>query len=156
MATKHSQPCPIARFLNVFGDAWTLLVIREALAGVTRFSEFQRNTGIARNLLSTRLASLCEDGIMERIDVGQSGTRYAYRLTGKGRSIAPVFLSMIQWSSEHLFRPGRHTLELVERASGETLTAPVPRTADGRELSWDEVDVVPGPGMHRTPPAKAG
>ena len=91
-----------------------------------------------------------DEGILERVDVGESGTRYAYQLTAKGHSLAPVFLSMIQWSNEHMFRRGRATLELVDRETGEPLAPPQPRTASGRELSWDEVDVRPGPGMFRS------
>ena len=96
MAKPHTQTCPIAAFLNVFGDAWTLMIIREAFYGATRFTEFQRNTGAARNLLSDRLAMLVSNGVLERQNVGEQGTRYAYRLTDKGQSLVPVLVAMMQ------------------------------------------------------------
>ena len=84
MANRHTQTCAIAGALNVLGDHWPLLLVREAFYGSTRFGEFQRNTGIAKTLLSDRLLFLEEEGIFRKEDVGERGTRYAYRLTEKG------------------------------------------------------------------------
>ena len=115
MAKRHTQTCPVAGFLNIFGDAWTLMIIREAFYGATRFSEIQRNTGIAKNLLSDRLSMLVAEGVLEREDVGERGSRYAYKLTAKGRSLAPVFIAMSQWSNEHVFGAGGEPVFLIER-----------------------------------------
>ncbi|MEL7372034.1 MAG: helix-turn-helix domain-containing protein, partial [Myxococcota bacterium] len=81
MGKRHTQTCPVAGFLNIFGDSWTLMIVREAFYGATRFSEFQRNTGIAKNLLSDRLSMLVEEDILQIENIGERGTRYAYRFT---------------------------------------------------------------------------
>ena len=80
MSKRHTQKCSVAGFLNVFGDGWTLLVIREALYGATRFSEFRANTGIAKNLLSDRLSKLVDEGILATEDIGERGSRNALQL----------------------------------------------------------------------------
>ena len=149
MAKQHKQTCPIARFLNVFGDSWTLLVLREAFYGATRFTEMQRNTGIARNLLSHRLSLLVKEGILERFDIGERGPRHAYRLTNKGQSMVPVLVAIVQWSNDHLFREDRRAVVLVERASGRPLSRLAPTSADGTELRWADIVATPGPGASK-------
>lgn len=149
MSKPHTQTCPIARFLNVFGDAWTWMIVRESFYGTTRFSEFRRNTGIAKNLLSDRLGKLVEVEVLEREDIGEQGTRYAYRLTDKGRSLMPMLVAMVQWSNQALHAPGQEPIRLVDRAKGRPLADLVPRAADGTELGWGEIATEPGPGADR-------
>ena len=150
MGTHHTQTCAVAGFLNIFGDAWTWLVIREAFYGATRFTEFRRNTGIARNLLSQRLSMLVDEGILHREDVGQQGPRYEYRLTHKGEALVPVLVAMIQWSNEHVFGPGREPVLLLERKTLNEVRKVVPRTARGRSLHWEDIVAQPGPGANKT------
>ena len=149
MAKRHTQTCPVAGFLNIFGDAWTLLIIREAFYGATRFSEMQRNTGIAKNLLSDRLSVLAAEGLLDREDVGVRGARYAYKLTAKGRSLAPVIVAMSQWSNEHVFGAGREPVFLVERKTGRKLKKLAPASADGKPLQWRDIASRPGPGADK-------
>lgn len=149
MAKRHTQTCPVAGFLNIFGDAWTLLVIREAFYGATRFSEMQRNTGIAKNLLSDRLSMLVDEGLFEREDIGERGARYAYKLTEKGRSLATVLVAMAQWSNEHVFGKGREPVLLAERSTGKTLKKLTPRSANGKPLQWRDIVAQPGPGANK-------
>jgi len=149
MAKRHIQACAVAGFLNIFGDGWTWLVIREAFYGATRFSEFQRNTGIARNLLSQRLSMLVDEGILRRDDVGERGPRYEYRMTPKGEALFPVLVTMIQWSNEHVFGAGREPIRLLERNSMKQLKKVVPTTARGRVLHWPDVVAQPGPGADK-------
>ena len=146
MSKPHTHACSVAKFLNLFGDAWTWMVVREAFYGATRFTEIQRNTGIARNLLSERLRKLVDAEILEREDVGERGTRYAYRLTEKGRSLLPVLVAMVQWSNRELHAPGTEPVLLVDRTSGRELADLVPRDADGEALAWGRVAARPGPG----------
>ncbi|MEO0881517.1 MAG: helix-turn-helix domain-containing protein [Pseudomonadota bacterium] len=153
MAKPHTQACPIAGFLNLFGDAWTLLIVREAFYGATRFSEFQRNTGIARNLLTDRLASLVEHGLFERQNIGEHGTRYAYRLTDKGRSLVPVFVAMVQWSNDHVYGEDNAPVHLIERVSQKPLHPMRPKSWSGKTLAWGDILAAPGPGA--TPDATA-
>ena len=149
MSKPHTQTCPVASFLNVFGDAWTWMIVREAFYGTTRFTQFRRNTGIAKNLLSDRLGKLVDVGVLEREDVGEKGTRYAYQLTEKGRALTPMMVAMVQWSNEELHEPGNEPIRLVERGSGRPLASLVPRAEDGRELGWREIVTEAGPGADR-------
>lgn len=121
MAGKHRQTCSIAGFLNLFGDAWSLMIVREALYGSTRFSEFQRNTGAARNLLSERLSTLVAHGILEKVDVGTVGARHAYHITPKGESLRPLMAAIILWSNEHLYPDGQAPNSVIHRQTGAEL-----------------------------------
>ncbi|MBE95158.1 helix-turn-helix domain-containing protein [Marinobacter sp.] len=148
MAKPHTQTCPIAAFLNVFGDAWTLMIIREAFYGATRFTEFQRNTGAARNLLSDRLAMLVSNGVLERQNVGEQGTRYAYRLTDKGQSLVPVLVAMMQWSNAHMYDKDHAPVELIDRQYLRPLPTMQPTNGDGNILGWADILAKPGPGAN--------
>lgn len=132
--------------LNLFGDHWTWLIIREAFYGVTRFSEFRRNTGIAKNLLSARLAFLVDNGVLEKRNISSRGTRYEYRLLPKGRSLAPVFIAMSQWGNQHIFGPGNETIEIVERSNGRPIKPVSIHGSAGNPLDLAQLVVKPGPG----------
>ncbi len=86
--------CPVARALDVVGDWWTLLIIRDAFAGVTRFGDFQRHLGVAKNILATRLKDMVEQGLLHTSEVG---ARSEYQLTDKGRALMPVLVTLAQW-----------------------------------------------------------
>lgn len=146
MSRSHTQNCPVAASLNQLGDMWTLLVVRETLNGVTRFSQIQRNTGIAKNLLAERLATMVDDGLLERHDIGRTGVRHEYRLTPKGRALAPVMVAISQWGNAWLFDKGREPIKLVHRKTGEALGPLLPSTAAGEIISWRDVQKIPGPG----------
>lgn len=146
MSKAHTQTCSVASFLNVFGDMWTLLVIKEAFYGATRFSEFHRNTGAAKNLLSDRLSNLVTQGILEQKDVGAKGTRMAYELTAKGRALGPVMVAMMQWSDNHVYPNGDTPIKLIDRETLHPLPLMVPRASDGKPLGWDDIVAIPGPG----------
>ena len=113
--------------------------------GRTRFGEFQRSTGIAKNLLSDRLALLVDEGILAREDVGKSGTRYAYRLTPKGESLLPILVAMYQWGNEHVFGKGKEPVLLVDRNTGQPIETLLPRDRKGRILRPSEIAAKPGP-----------
>lgn len=149
MVRRHDQLCPIAASLNQLGDMWTLLVVREALNGVTRFGDFQRNTGIAKNLLADRLSKMVADGMLERRDIGLRGRRYEYRLTQKGRSLAPVVVAISQWGNTWLFDKGREPIALVHAKTGMPLAPLRPLSAAGQAFDWREVMIVPGPGADK-------
>lgn len=95
-----SMRCSIAQTLDVVGDPWTLLVIREAFFGTTRFDDFQRNLGIPRATLSARLATLVEHAILERETNTGGPKRPVYTMTPKGRSLSPVMVALLQWGDE--------------------------------------------------------
>jgi len=91
------MPCSVARTLEVIGEWWTMLVIREAFNGVRRFDDFQGKLGIARNVLAARLQGLVDNEVLERRQYQDRPPRYEYRLTQKGRDLYPVLISMLNW-----------------------------------------------------------
>ena len=146
MTRRHAHSCAIAAYLNLFGDNWTWLVVREAFYGASRFGEFRRNTGIARNILSDRLEKLVEAGIMKRADVGVSGTRHAYRLTKKGESLMPLMVAINQWGNEHLYGTGREPVIMCDALSDQKVDALTMRGADGTSIDPKRITARPGPG----------
>ncbi|MEJ2857541.1 MULTISPECIES: winged helix-turn-helix transcriptional regulator [unclassified Saccharothrix] len=100
--TYDGQDCSIARTLEVVGERWTLLIVRDAVHGVTRFDGFLASLPIARNVLSDRLGGLVRHGVMERVPYQERPPRHEYRLTAKGRELVPVLLSLMEWGDRHL------------------------------------------------------
>ncbi|ANN79227.1 winged helix-turn-helix transcriptional regulator [Bordetella flabilis] len=97
------DPCPIARSLDVIGDWWSLLIVREALHGTCRFSDFQQRLGLARNILSARLRKLVEQGVLETRPSAERSDHNEYHLTAKGRGLEPVLRALYAWGKENLF-----------------------------------------------------
>lgn len=102
-------PCPIAQAMTVIGDAWTMLIVRDALWGATRFEDFQSRTKASRAVVSDRLARLVEHGVMERSQYEEHPPRYEYRLTERGRALQPILMVMADWSETHLPKHTRST-----------------------------------------------
>ncbi len=115
----ESMDCSVARTLAVIGDAWTLLIIRDAFRGVTRFDDFQANLGIARNVLSHRLRLLVREGILERRPYSQHPPRFEYRLTAKGRDLYPIILALLRWGDRWAAGPEGPPLVLTHLACGQ-------------------------------------
>ena len=99
--TYEDQNCSIARSLEVLGDRWTILVMRDAFMRVRRFEDFQRNLGVARNVLTDRLGRLVEEGILQRVPYQDRPARFEYRLTEKGIDLWPVMMALLQWGDRH-------------------------------------------------------
>ncbi len=114
-ASLASKPCPIARTLDLVGEWWTLLIVRDALRGARRFEEFKQ-TGIADNILSTRLKRLTDAGILNRARYQTQPDRYEYRLTEKGRALGPVVLALRAWGKR--FTKGADASHVVHRDCG--------------------------------------
>ena len=102
-----TQNCSVARALEVVGDWWTLLIIREAIYGIQRFGEFEKGLGIAKNVLSERLAKLVETGVLERVSVPGRGNPQNYILTEMGRELLPVVIALMQWGDRWIHGPAR-------------------------------------------------
>lgn len=100
--TYDNQACSVARTLELVGERWTLLIVRDALIGVSRFGEFRRRLGITPSVLVTRLDRLVTAGVLERRPYQSRPERYAYQLTPMGRELAPVVLALKQWGQQHL------------------------------------------------------
>jgi DNA-binding HxlR family transcriptional regulator len=104
--TYDGQVCSIARSLELVGERWTLLIIRDAFLGVRRFDDFQRRLGVARNVLQGRLERLTESGILERVRYQERPERFEYRLTEMGMDLWPVVVSLLHWGDKHLSPDG--------------------------------------------------
>ncbi|HZQ63775.1 MAG TPA: helix-turn-helix domain-containing protein [Gaiellaceae bacterium] len=137
------QNCSIARTLEVVGERWTLLIVRDVFLGLRRFDQLQENLGIARNVLTDRLNRLVEEGIVERVPYSERPTRYEYRLTEKGRELRIALTALRQWGDQYLSdKPPRL---LRRRSDGHpVIAALVPEGTN--TLAADEVETVPGPG----------
>lgn len=141
--------CSIARTLEVVGDWWTLLIVREAFFGSRRFGEFEKNLGIAPNVLTQRLGKLVEDGILVVETTSASGKALSYRLSPKGRDLFPVLVAMLQWGDKHASAPKGAPVRIVERRNGQEIAPMQLRSASGDELTVSEVMPVAGPGAGR-------
>jgi DNA-binding HxlR family transcriptional regulator len=139
----QGQNCSIARALEVVGERWTLLIVRDAFLGLRRFDEFQQDLGIARNVLTERLNRLVDEGILERVRYSQRPQRYEYRLTRKGRDLDLALAGLRQWGDKYL---SEQPPMLLRRKSDKqpVVAALVPKGAG--VLRADEVETVPGPG----------
>lgn len=105
LSQLNNVPCPVAQAVAIVGDPWTMLILRDAFKGETRFDGFQQASGVSRAILSERLASLVGHGIFERVPGPGHSTRFAYRLTASGRALQPVFMVLADWSETHVSRP---------------------------------------------------
>src|SRR5208282_395618 len=111
------MPCPIARSLDRVGEWWSILILRDALRGVTRFEDFRRSLGVAPNMLTRRLGALVEAGMLERRRYSEHPPRDEYVLTERGRDFRPVLLSLLAWGNRH-FAPEGPSVEIVHRVTG--------------------------------------
>ncbi len=139
-------PCSIARSLAVVGDRWTLLVLREAFSGVTRFEAFRSRLGISRNVLAERLQRLAREGVFELRAYQEAPCRYAYELTDKGRDLYPVLLSLMAWGDHWLAGPAGPPVRLVHRCGAHVQPASACPEC-GAVLRAGEVRALAGPGL---------
>ena len=133
-----AEPCPVARSAGLLGDRWALLIVRDAFDGVRRFSQFQRNLGVARNILSDRLRRLVDAGILTLQQDSNGGAHQEYVLTERGRSLFPVIVALRQWGEGYLFGAGERHSELIEKSTGRPVPFMAPAGADGAPLSPDD------------------
>jgi len=141
--------CPIARSLDAIGDWWSLLIIRDALLGIRRFSEFQKNIGLAKNILTVRLRALVDHGILKMAPASDGSAYQEYVLTPKGRGVFPVLVALRQWSEEFSGeRDGFPTL-LVDRSNGQPVRKLELRARDGRLLGDGDTELKPRSAIKR-------
>ena len=141
------QNCSVARALEVVGERWTLLIIRDAFLGLRRFDQFQESLGIARNVLTDRLNRLVEEGILDRVRYNERPERYEYRLTPKGRDLGIALAGLRQWGDKYLSeQPPRITRRRSDKHP--VIAAFVPEGAE--VLRNDEIESVPRPALTLT------
>jgi DNA-binding HxlR family transcriptional regulator len=144
MAKRKSMkddPCPVARSLDVVGDRWALLIVRDAFDGVRRFSDFQRNLGVARNILADRLQSLTDEGILAVQPVSEDSAYQEYVLTPKGESLFPVVVALRQWGETHLYKRGEKHSVLILKDGGSPVSTLSVHDREGRPIAFDETRV---------------
>lgn len=129
--------CSLAQSLEVIGERWTLLILRDAFFGARRFEQFQKSLGVARNILAARLKSLVDEGILEKR--ATDGGRFEYVLTAKGLDLQPVLLSMTHWGDKHYPTAEGGRPEFVERATGRPIQRMAVHAEDGRILEPREI-----------------
>jgi DNA-binding HxlR family transcriptional regulator len=153
--TYDDQNCSVARALEVLGDRWTLLVIRDAFLGVRRFDDFQRNLGVARNVLSDRLPRLVDEGLLERRRYQERPERFEYRLSEKGIDLWPTIITLMKWGDRY-YAPSEGAPRTVRhRDCGGDVTGHLTCARCGAMLTARDVVTEPGPGASATPAAAA-
>ena len=146
-----AENCSIHRSLEVVGERWTLLVLREAFYGVRRFEDFVRTLGCPRDVLSARLRTLVDEGILKREPYREPGARARseYRLTEKGLELFPALLALMQWGDRWRADPSGPAVELTHRGCGEPLEIIMSCGAGHGPLTVRDVAAVPGPGARK-------
>jgi DNA-binding HxlR family transcriptional regulator len=135
--------CPIARSLDAIGDWWSLLIIRDAFLGLHRFGEFQKSLGLAKNILTVRLRTLVDQGILKTAPASDGSAYQEYVLTPKGRGVFPVLVALRQWSEAFSFSPGACPTVLVDRDKGRPVRQLELHAEDGRLLGDGDIQVKP-------------
>ncbi|MCC5885117.1 MAG: helix-turn-helix transcriptional regulator [Gammaproteobacteria bacterium] len=138
--------CSLAQTLEVVGERWTMLILRDAFFGIRRFEEFQRRLGIARNILSARLSHLVTEGILERHSVSPGGKWAEYRLTAKGKALQPALLALVQWGDYWYPNEDGIRVEFFDRRSGDSILPIRAYSQDGEALEPRDIGARPGPG----------
>jgi DNA-binding HxlR family transcriptional regulator len=150
--TYEEQDCSIARALELIGERWTLLIVRDVFLGVRRFDDFQRSLGVSRGTLADRLDRLVESGILERRLYQERPERHEYRLTEKGRDLWPVTVALLKWGDRYYAEDGPPRL-ILHRGCGGEVTERLRCDKCGSELTARDVEARPGPGRVKVPSA---
>jgi DNA-binding HxlR family transcriptional regulator len=147
--SKSLVNCSIAKSLAVIGERWSLLIIREAVMGSTRFDEFQARLGIARNILNARLLALVKGGILDKQISTENARISHYRLTDKGRDLLPVLVSIMQWGDRWIHKDIGAPIVLLDRKSRKELTTLGLSTQKGKPVLFEDMVITAGPGATR-------
>ncbi len=152
----NSAACPVARALDVIGDWWSLLIVRDAFDGMRRFGEFQSNLGLAKNVLAARLRTLVAHDIFAMVPAADGSAYQEYVLTPKGRDLFNVIVGLRQWGEAHSFAAGERYSRLVDRIEHFPIQALGVRAKDGRLLGPDDTVVMRPPAQQseRSQPPK--
>jgi DNA-binding HxlR family transcriptional regulator len=142
----NGMNCSIAGALEILGEWWTFLVLRDAFLGVRRFEDFQRRLGIARNVLTTRLQTLVKHGILERRRYQERPERYEYRLTDKGLDLYPTIVSLMQWGDRWMGYDAGPPMVLFHRGCGEQSAPRLTCEHCGEAVGPKDMVPVTGPG----------
>lgn len=140
--THKDSLCGVARPLDAIGDWWSLLIVRDAFDGLCRFGEFQRNLGLAKNILSVRLRNLVTHGILEIVPASDGSAYQEYVLTAKGRGLFPLLVALRQWGEDFFFEADEAHVLLVDKKKDLPVRKLELRSQDGRVLRPEDTIVV--------------
>jgi DNA-binding HxlR family transcriptional regulator len=135
---KHAATCGLPSALEVMGERWSFLILRAAFNGLVHFEDFSSELGIARNILSNRLARLVEHGVLERIPCEHDRRKVEYRLTEKGAGLLPAMIALRQWGEKYTMRVPANPV-LVDKRDGEPIRPIGIRAHDGRDIGWHDL-----------------
>lgn len=138
----ENSECAVARALEVIGDWWSLLILRECFRGKRRFGEFQKELDIAKNILAARLRKLVAHGVLETVPATDGSSFNEYVLTEKGRGLFIVIVALRQWGASTLYKPGERLYAVVDRRTGKPIRPLELRSQDGRALEPEDVEIV--------------
>lgn len=138
--------CSVAKAIDLLGERWMLLIVREVAFGTRRFDDFIANLGIARNVLTNRLATLVAAGVLEQQPLRSDGRRMGYRFTPMGEELMPMLIGFMQWGDRWLQTPDSVPVRVLERATGKLLPSVRIRNDEGKALGLRDLDWEPGPG----------
>jgi len=143
--------CSVAQTLDIIGDKWTMLIIRDAFLGVSTFSHFQRRLKVARNILTDRLTRLVDEKILERRPAKPGGKRYEYHLSERGRALFPVLVGLMQWGDKWILGSQGEPMLLLDKEKSAPVQQVGVVSRSGDFLKSDAVKFVRGPGAaHRS------
>jgi DNA-binding HxlR family transcriptional regulator len=145
--TYPEQVCSVARALEVVGERWTLLILRDAILGVRRFDEFKANLGLARSVLTARLSRLVEEGVLERRRYQSNPDRFEYVLTAKGRELGPVIFHLMKWGDAHYASEAGPPRLALHKGCGGKVNAALRCARCGRGVAFADLELRPGPGL---------
>ena len=131
--------CSLARTVDIIGDKWALLIVRDAFYGTRGFSAFQTSLGVAKTVLSDRLQRLVDGGVLERTRVRDGVERFEYRLTLAGQDLFPLIVALVQWGDRFIFGEGREPMAFLDRASGEPVRDIIVQANNGQRLTARDV-----------------
>ena len=141
------QVCSIARSLEIVGERWTLLILRDAVLGIERFEEFQDSLGIASNVLTNRLKLLCDEGVLARTPDERRPGRPKYTLTDKGHELAPVLIMLMKWGDRHYPTPGGPPRLTIHAGCGGEVGDGFSCERCGERVAREDLELRPGPGL---------
>ena len=147
-AALREENCAIARSSAIVGERWVWVILRQAFNGARRFEDFQRGIGLARNVLTDRLNSLVDQGILERRPYSRGGARdlYEYRLTDKGRALFPAYVALMQWGNEWTDLPAP-PVDLLHKPCGHRSSVRVVCAVCGQDIDARDTEPVVGRGL---------
>jgi DNA-binding HxlR family transcriptional regulator len=146
MLSRRNVRCSVAASLDIIGERWNLLIIREAVMGSTRFDEFHERIGVARNILTSRLAGLVDNGILTRTPSPDNARIHLYELTAMGKDLLPLLAAIMQWGDRWLHAKVGAPIILSDRASGAAVQPLQLKTKTGIAVKLDNLMITAGPG----------